>query len=42
MCFFCGCSGPHFKSVKVITPSTVQLAGDKKIASAQAADKKDH
>lgn len=42
MCFFCGCAGPHFKSVKVITPSTVQLAGDKKIASAQAADKKDH
>ncbi len=34
MCFFCGCSGPYYKSVKVITPSTLKAAMDKKSAPA--------
>ena len=42
MCFFCGCSGPFYKSVKVITPSMIAIATGGKTTTAAPADKKSH
>lgn len=42
MCFFCGCSGPFYKSVNVITPSMIAIASGGKKTAAAPAGKKSH